>query len=104
MSGLDDDVRKLQADFLRTMLASFGTDTAEPNDEPMIYNVKKYGYVMPVSTETLIDYALIPDTRPPYVPAPVPLRERLRARVEQWRMQAGSWIAGTDLDHECDTW
>lgn len=101
MSGLDDDVRKLQEDFRRTMLASL---SAEPNDGPVIYNVKKFGYVMPVSNETLIDHGLIPDTRPHYVPTPVPLRERIRARVEQWRMQVGSWIAGTDLDHECDTW
>lgn len=71
-------------------------------EEPK-FEVKKYGAYLPVSEELLMEFGLIPDTRPPVV---IPLRERLSRRV-RWAIagfrrrlgiRVGSWIANEDLD------
>jgi hypothetical protein len=65
--------------------------------------VTKFGHVMPVSEEILMNEGLIPDTRPP-----VPLSRRLRfrwwwrARVDGARLRVGSWVAGVDLSERDD--
>jgi hypothetical protein len=72
-------------------------------DDPLI-TVRKLGAHLPVSAGQLMDEGLIPDTRPP-APRPPPHRRtaaRARAAVAAARIRAGSWVAGVDLDHECE--
>lgn len=71
---------------------------AAPQPEPM-FDVKYYAAHIPVSNELLMDYGLLPDTRPPTV---YTRRQHLRwaaqARVRRIRLRLGSWVAGEDLD------
>lgn len=62
-------------------------------------NVTKIAYTLPISREMAMDYGLIADDRPPYVPT---RRERFRwwrqARARRARMKLASWIAGFDVE------
>lgn len=71
-------------------------------DGPIV--VHRTTYAIPFSDEQLMDEGLIPDTRPPAPPVPrrVRMRRRLCAAFATARMRAGSWVAGVDLDRECE--
>lgn len=69
--------------------------------------VRKIHYFAPVSEELLMEYGLIPDTRP--VPPPPPWRRRLRWRlteaVARFRLHLGARIAGVQSEEwEEDGW
>lgn len=66
--------------------------------------VHRMTYAIPYSDEQLMDEGVIPDTRPPAPPVPWRLRARrkIRSAVAAGRMRIGSWIAGVDLNRECE--
>jgi hypothetical protein len=90
---MDDAIAKMQP------LAPPGT-TLQYDQTPLV--VKQSAY-MAVSDDLLMDYGVIPDTRPP---VQIPWRHRLRwwitARRERVGRKVGSWIAGVDLHDNWD--
>lgn len=75
-------------------------------DQPEPLAAVKYGPMIPVSLDMLMNEGLIPDTRPPAPPAP--WRRRLRSRISSavWRARTriSNRIAGRGPDDECDCW
>jgi hypothetical protein len=80
----------------------------EASDEPAepeqpVLSVKKFGYMIPVLNETLMDEGLIPDTREPVkVSRYRRARWRLREAVASARLKVGEKIAGVTLDDRDD--
>ncbi len=74
-----------------------------PKQEQPTLSAKKYGYLLPVLNETLMDEGLIPDTREP-VKVSRYQRARWRAReaVASARLKVGEKIAGVTLDDRDD--
>lgn len=72
------------------------------DDQPEhMFDVKRYAALIPVSEELLMEYGVIPDTRPPVV---IPWRHRVRWAFSEFRhrvgLRVGSWIAGRNLDYD----
>jgi hypothetical protein len=65
-------------------------------DDREIHVTKAVSFVS-LSDELAMEYGLIPDTSPPVV---LPLRWRIRIRINALRMRLGSWVAGVDLRDE----
>lgn len=70
------------------------------------HNARKVSAIIEVPDELLMDYGLIPDTRPPR--PPTPWRWRLRNRIAGWREQSARLayraIAGEWPDSGDDDW
>jgi hypothetical protein len=82
--------------------AACGCNTCRQQRETLI-SVRKVGALLPVPVEALMDEGLIPNTRPPVrIPRRTRARRWIRSTVAGARLRAGSWIAGVDLDHECE--
>ena len=110
MSAFDDYFAKMMPD-IEAWAASYGTRSAEdwawdrqagPNPLDTLLISRKVSAVIEVSNELLMDYGIIPDTRPK--PPPLPWRARARRKiagtVADWREQtarraykiiAGEW-------------
>lgn len=94
MSAFDDYFAKMMPD----AGAWFASHAAEPGpgDEPLI---TKHAMTFEVSEELLMDYGVIPDTRPPLPPPP--WRTRLRWRWYSARTHAAEiaykLISGYDV-------
>jgi hypothetical protein len=81
-----------------------GRPAVVPAGEPL--NVRKLSAVIEVPDELLMDYGLIPDTRPK--PPPPSWRTRLRWKRDEWRertaRRAYKVIAGYWPDNGKDDW
>jgi hypothetical protein len=109
--GLTEAIRAHMADprssfgaTFREMAAGLADldDDQDPSDATPI-QARKYAGLLPVSVEQLMDEGLIPDTRPPvHIPRRTRARRWIRSTAAGARLRAGSWIAGVDLDHECE--
>lgn len=70
------------------------------------HNARKISAIFDVPNELLMDYGLIPDTRPPR--PPTPWRWRLRNKLGDWRERAArrayKIIAGDWPDDRPDDW
>lgn len=108
----DDPILADIREALRDIVGQWGADAdpdsgdrgATPGMDSVALDVRKYGTAMPVSDGLLMDEGLIPDTRPPLPPESrrVRFRRWRREVVYRWRVRAGSWVAGVDLDEEND--
>jgi hypothetical protein len=73
-------------------------------EEQTVIRVTKLGAQLPVTTDTLMDEGIIPDTRPAR-PRRTPTRvtswtlarSRARTVVAGVRLRLGGWVAGVDL-------
>ncbi|MER7126765.1 hypothetical protein [Micrococcus luteus] len=73
--------------------------TESPPEE---LRVRKISYFAPISEELLMEYGLIPDTRP--APPPPPWHRRLCWTIARFRLRLGAWIAGVRPEEWEDGW